>query len=715
MIPVSKNFSDSVSVLNERVGKQWIIGTPLGIGKPNPLINYLYAHAKTHKDLSLEIFTALSLEVPRGKSLLEKRFLQSFNHRYFGKYPELDYLSDLKQNSLPENIIVREFYIQSGKMLHSSTAQKNIVSSNYTHVARDMINRGVNIIVQMVAVKRSETGMQYSLSSNPDLTFDILRVAEREGRPRPVVIAMVNEFLPFMGGQAQVDEDFFDLIHDNSDDYFELFAAPADPISVSDYSIGLLASTLVKDEGTLQVGIGSLADAMVYSLVLRQQHNDIYNDFLDKSTISAKFASLIEKTGGKEKFVKGLYASSEMFVEGFVQLYKANILRRKVYPDAQLQGLLNTNEISEKVAPGLITTLLKCGVIDEVISAKTFYRLQKIGIFKADISFNKGHIYSSEGDIYSNDLLDKSNLALIEKNCLGDSLKQGAILHAAFYMGSKRFYKWLHDLSDEQQALFQMTPVSQVNALYGSEALDRAQRINARFINTCMKVDVLGAAASDTLDNHQVVSGVGGQYNFVAMAHALEGSRSILMLRSVHTSKNKVQSNVVWKYSNCTIPRHLRDIVITEYGIADLRGQSDEVCIQRMICIADSRFQENLREQAVRHQKLSPNWHVPREFQNNTPSALQQQFIQSKAEGYFPTFPFGNDFTANEKTIISALKYLDAKARSKPALFLTMLKAQLVRFTQEERPYLDMMKLDKSNTFTEALYAKLLVYAIRQQ
>ena len=134
MIPVSKNFSDSVSVLNERVGKQWIIGTPLGIGKPNPLINYLYAHAKTHKDLSLEIFTALSLEVPRGKSLLEKRFLQSFNHRYFGKYPELDYLSDLKQNSLPENIIVREFYIQSGKMLRSSTAQKNIVSSNYTHV-----------------------------------------------------------------------------------------------------------------------------------------------------------------------------------------------------------------------------------------------------------------------------------------------------------------------------------------------------------------------------------------------------------------------------------------------------------------------------------------------------------------------------------------------------------------------------------------------------
>ena len=91
-----------------------------------------------------------------------------------------------------------------------------------------------------------------------------------------------------------------------------------------------------------------------------------------------------------------------------------------------------------------------------------------------------------------------------------------------------------------------MTPVSQINELYGGEALDRVQRIKARFINTCMKVDVLGAAASDTLDNHQVVSGVGGQYNFVAMAHALEDSRSILMLRRVHAGTKPVESNIVW-------------------------------------------------------------------------------------------------------------------------------------------------------------------------
>ena len=66
----------------------------------------------------------------------------------------------------------------------------------------------------------------------------------------------------------------------------------------------------------------------------------------------------------------------------------------------------------------------------------------------------------------------------------------------------------------------------------GREALDALQRRDARFFNICMMATALGAAVSDGLENGQVVSGVGGQYNFVAMAHALEGGRSILMLRS---------------------------------------------------------------------------------------------------------------------------------------------------------------------------------------
>src|SRR5690606_30344206 len=140
-----------------------------------------------------------------------------------------------------------------------------------------------------------------------------------------------------------------------------------------------------------------------------------------------------------------------------------------------------------------------------------------------------------------------------------------------------------------------MTAVSKVNQLYGDETLERLQRQHARFVNTSMKVTLNGAAASDTVAGGRVVSGVGGQYNFVAMAHALDGARSILLLRSTRlTRRGKLESNVVPEYGQCTIPRHLRDIVISEYGIADLRGKTDAECADQLIRIADSRFQQGL-------------------------------------------------------------------------------------------------------------------------
>ena len=282
MTVISTNFAASVELLQSKLGSQWIVGTPLGIGKPNPLINHLYQHAKDDNAVSLEIFTALSLEVPHGNSLLERRFLKSFGQRFFGQYPELAYIDDVKHETVPANITVREFYMQSGKMLLAKTAQQNYVSSNYTHVARDMVDRKVNVILQMIAVQRTATGDRYSLSCNPDLTLDIVRIADRKGAARPIVIGMVNEHLPFMSGQAEVSADFFDLIHDNPDHYFEPFATPAQAISLSDYSIGLLTSCLIKDGGTLQIGIGSLADALVYSTQLRHQNNSAVFDATDR-------------------------------------------------------------------------------------------------------------------------------------------------------------------------------------------------------------------------------------------------------------------------------------------------------------------------------------------------------------------------------------------------------------------------------------------------
>jgi acyl-CoA hydrolase len=78
-----------------------------------------------------------------------------------------------------------------------------------------------------------------------------------------------------------------------------------------------------------------------------------------------------------------------------------------------------------------------------------------------------------------------------------------------------------------------------------------------------------------------VVSGVGGQYNFVAMAHALPEARSILCVRATRESRGEVTSSIPWSYGSATIPRHLRDIVVSEYGIADLRGRTDRESSRR--------------------------------------------------------------------------------------------------------------------------------------
>ena len=715
MNKIVTNLEHCIDQVLTKAGKKLVIGTPLGIGKPNPLINAIWKKAQSNNGVELELFTALSLQVPKGKSLMEKRFLKPFTDRLFPNYPDLSYINDVKYNKLPDNIKVTEFYMQSGKMLRSKTAQMSYTSSNYTHAMRDMLEKGMNVLMQMVAVKQTAKGLVYSLSCNTDLTLDMDPICQRKGFKRPLVVAMVNPELPFMGGKAQVSEGFFDIILDEQRLYFKPFATPRAAVNVTDYSIGLHASSLIKDGGTLQVGIGSLGDALIYSTQLRHSHNTDYIKLLEGLHIKDKFSSIIKSAGATASFDKGLYAASEMFVEGFAHLFDAGILKRKVYHDTEIQMLINSDVITEEVSTDILELLIKRGIIDEFLTQRQLTRLQKIGILKNDLIIEKGKLKDVKGKKYALDLSKLKNIQAIQTHCLGDKLTHGTVLHGGFFLGSRWFYKWLHELKANDRDLFQMTSVGQVNELYGNEAIDRVQRVKARFINTCMKVDVLGAAASDTLDNNQVVSGVGGQYNFVAMAHALEDSRSILMLRSTHQGKNGLESNIVWKYTYCTIPRHLRDIVITEYGIADLRGQSDEECIKRMICITDSQFQQELKQTAVKYNKLDEKWQIPKQFQNNTAYYLSDKFKQFQKQGYFPKYPFGSDFTEVELDLIKALSYLKSQTKSSFNKVKLLLKAYLTKSNSVElQPYLKRMQLISVKTREEKVAKKLVEYALSQ-
>ena len=147
-----------------------------------------------------------------------------------------------------------------------------------------------------------------------------------------------------------------------------------------------------------------------------------------------------------------------------------------------------------------------------------------------------------------------------------------------------------------------------------------------------MMATLMGAVVSDGLENGQVVSGVGGQYNFVAQAFALQGARSILTVEATRQAGAKAQSNIRWSYGHETIPRHLRDVVVTEYGVADLRGKSDADVIAAMLQVADSRFQAELARQAKDAGKLPKNFEIPAAHRENFPERIAAR-VEARARG----------------------------------------------------------------------------------
>ena len=223
--------------------------------------------------------------------------------------------------------------------------------------------------------------------------------------------------------------------------------------------------------------------------------------------------------------------------------------------------------------------------------------------------------------------------------------------------------KWVENLREmppETITKFAMTKISFVNELYGDEEEKRRARVNARFLNDAMMATLLGDVVSDGLDDGRIVSGVGGQYNFIAQGFALEGARSAIMLRATRPHKGREQSNIRWRYGHTTIPRHLRDIIITEYGIADICGKSDSEVIAAMLAITDSRFQDELLRQAKDAGKIAREYELPRTARNNTPDMIARTLKPAADAGLLPLFPFGTDFTEVEQRLIPALQILAA-------------------------------------------------------
>ena len=557
----------SAEAVIDRVGREITLAIPIGIGKPNRLVNALYGLAEADRGLRLKIFTGLTLVRPDYRSDLERRFVEPLLDRLFPTWPELGYAQALRRGTLPPNVEVQEFFLQAGQWLANAAVQQSYASLSYSHVAAHLKRLGVNVLAQLVAPPRDKGRATLSLSCNPDVALDLKdHVASwRQSGPPIVVAGEINANLPYMPGEAEIARAEFDVLLDSPAPHYDLFAPPKERVPLVDYAMALHTATLIKDGGTLQIGIGAFADALCHALILRHTSN-------------GAFRELVERLGGArasdaqlDPFQEGLYGCSEMLVDGFLALRRAGILKRQVR--------------------------------------------------------------SSGG--------------------------RDAVLHAGFFLGSRAFYDELKAMPEDELAAIAMMPISFTNTLLGDTAERMAQRKDARFVNTAMTATLLGAASADQLEDGRVVSGIGGQGDFVTMAHDLPGARSIIALRSTRSAGGgKSLSNVVWRYANASVPRQLRDIYVTEYGVADVRGKPDREVVAAMLAIADMRFQASLQRDATRIGKLRADFSLPASAQHNTRARLEDALGAARRNGLLPEFPFGTEMTETEQALLVPLTRL---------------------------------------------------------
>jgi len=155
-----------------------------------------------------------------------------------------------------------------------------------------------------------------------------------------------------------------------------------------------------------------------------------------------------------------------------------------------------------------------------------------------------------------------------------------------FLMGSRTFYDWVDD-----NPMIEMHTVDYTNNPF---IISQNKKMTA--INSALEVDLLGQVCADTLGPKQF-SGVGGQLDFVRGARMSEGGKAIIALPS--TSKNISRIVPALKPGAAvTTSRYDVDYVVTDYGIAALKGKTVRERMKALINIADSAWQEELARQA---------------------------------------------------------------------------------------------------------------------
>jgi acyl-CoA hydrolase len=161
---------------------------------------------------------------------------------------------------------------------------------------------------------------------------------------------------------------------------------------------------------------------------------------------------------------------------------------------------------------------------------------------------------------------------------------------ATFALGSSKLYRFM----DRNPAL-EIHPVDFTN-----DPMLAGLNDNMVAINATLQIDLLGQCGSESL-GHAPYSGTGGQSDFVRAANRSRGGKAFIVLPS--TAKGDTISRIVPSLSPGThVSTSKNDInyVVTEYGVAQLRGKSAKARARELIAIAHPDFRAELAEQGVR-------------------------------------------------------------------------------------------------------------------
>ena len=161
-----------------------------------------------------------------------------------------------------------------------------------------------------------------------------------------------------------------------------------------------------------------------------------------------------------------------------------------------------------------------------------------------------------------------------------------------FAAGTADLYGWLHDNPDVR-----FLPVDIVNS---PENISRNREMIT--INGAMSIDLAGQVVADTKTGEQF-SGIGGHEDFISGPGLELSDRSLVCLPSTATVDGEVVSRITPEAAAGTIvttPRHQLDVVITEYGVAEVLGKTVRERARALAAIAHPDFREELLDVADR-------------------------------------------------------------------------------------------------------------------